>query len=98
MRMLDEAEISDPYLKGLLRRSVREIQTVSADWMTGAEHEVAAPVEDHSDEDGCQMYTEYRNGVPVAYRYGEPWVVQQLFMEGGYKTPEEAMVAWRNRK
>lgn len=47
-----------------------------------------------SNENGCQMYTEYRNGVPVAYRYGEPWVATQLFMEGGYKTPEEAKQAW----
>ena len=42
----------------------------------------------------CQMYTLCRDGNPVAYRYGEPWVAQQLLMEGGYKTPEEAKKAW----
>ena len=41
-----------------------------------------------------QLYTEYRDGKPVAYRYGEPWVAMQLYVEGGYKTPEEAKAAW----
>ena len=41
-----------------------------------------------------QMYVEYRGDVPVAYRYGEPWVAMQLFVEGGYPTPEEARAAW----
>lgn len=41
-----------------------------------------------------QMYIKYRDGVPVAYRYGEEWVAMQLHMEGGYKTPEEAIEAW----
>lgn len=45
-----------------------------------------------------QMYTKYRNGKPVAYRYGEPWVATQLFMEGGYKTPEEAIAAWEEQR
>ena len=45
--------------------------------------------------DECRMYVEYRDDKPIAYRYGEPWVMQQLLMEGGYKTPEEAMEAWR---
>lgn len=40
------------------------------------------------------LYTEYRDGKPFAYRYGEPWVAQQLLMEGGYKTPEEAEEKW----
>ena len=40
------------------------------------------------------MYTLYQNNEPVAYRYGESWVAQQLLMEGGYKTKEEAKDAW----
>ena len=45
--------------------------------------------------DDCKMYAEYIDGRPAAYRYGEEWVAQQLLMEGGYKTPEEAIEAWR---
>ena len=45
--------------------------------------------------DNCKMYVEYIDEKPVAYRYGEEWVQQQLLMEGGYKTPEEAIEAWR---
>lgn len=44
--------------------------------------------------EGWQMYTEYRGGEPVAYRYGPEWVAMQLYMEGGFKTPEEAKAAW----
>lgn len=42
----------------------------------------------------CKLYTMCRDGKPVAYRYGEPWVAMQLAMEGGYKTSEEAEKAW----
>ena len=42
----------------------------------------------------CQMYVEYRDDKPVAYRYGEPWVAEQLLVEGGYSTPEEAKAKW----
>ena len=45
-----------------------------------------------------QMYVEYRNGEPVAYRYGEEWVAMLLFMEGGYPTEEEAIAAWEREK
>lgn len=41
-----------------------------------------------------QLYTKYRGETPVAYRYGPSWVATQLFIEGGYKTPEEAKLAW----
>lgn len=41
-----------------------------------------------------ELYTEYRNGKPVAYRYGDEWVAMQLYVEGGYPTPEEAKEAW----
>lgn len=41
-----------------------------------------------------QMYTKYCDGRPVAYRYGESWVAVQLYCEGGYKTPEEAIAAY----
>ena len=42
----------------------------------------------------CKLYILYQNKKPIAYRYGEPWVSQQLLMEGGYPTPEEAKEAW----
>lgn len=41
-----------------------------------------------------KMYTLYQGDRPVAYRYGPEWVSQQLLMEGGYPTPEEAKEAW----
>ena len=41
-----------------------------------------------------QMYVEYHGDTPVAYRYGEEWVAMQLFIEGGYPTPEKAIEAW----
>ena len=41
-----------------------------------------------------EMYVKYCGDTPVAYRYGEEWVAFQLLMEGGYKTPEEAIEAW----
>ena len=41
-----------------------------------------------------KLYIYYRNDIPIAYRYGPPWVSQQLLMEGGYPTPEEAKEAW----
>ena len=44
------------------------------------------------------MYVDHRNGKPAAYRYGEPWVAMQLFMEGGFDTPEEAKAAWEKEK
>jgi len=43
---------------------------------------------------GWQLYTETRNGEPVAYRYGPEWVAMELMMEGGYRTPEEAKLRW----
>ncbi len=43
-----------------------------------------------------EMYVLYHGETPVAYRYGEPWVSQQLLMEGGYDTPEEAKRAWED--
>lgn len=46
----------------------------------------------------AQMYVEYRGNTPVAYRYGEEWVAQQLLMEGGYPTPEEAIAAWEREQ
>ena len=41
-----------------------------------------------------EMYIDYCDGKPVNYRYGEEWVAMQLYMEGGYPTPEEAIAAW----
>ena len=43
----------------------------------------------------CSMFVLYVDGKPIAYRYGEPWVSQQLLMEGGYHSEEEAIEAWR---
>ena len=41
-----------------------------------------------------RLYTEYRDGKPHSYRYGEGWVAMQLYVEGGYPTPEQAERAW----
>ena len=41
-----------------------------------------------------KLWVENRDGKPYAYRYGPEWVGMQLFMEGGYKTPEEAKLRW----
>lgn len=40
------------------------------------------------------LYTEYRDGVPSRYRYGPSWQATALMVDGGYKTPEEAKLAW----
>lgn len=61
----------------------------SEDFATGV-----ASVEDQSDKHEWQLYTEYCGDEPVAYRYGPAWVAMQLYVEGGYPTPEEAKVAW----
>lgn len=50
------------------------------------------------DDDECHMFVECHNGEPVAYRYGPSWVSWELYMEGGYKTPEEARKAWEDGK
>lgn len=44
--------------------------------------------------DGWKLYAEYADGEPHSYRYGPSWVAQQLLMEGGYRTPEEAKLRW----
>ena len=41
-----------------------------------------------------RMWVEYRDGKPVAYRYGNGNAGVMLFLEGGYPTREEAMEAW----
>lgn len=48
--------------------------------------------------DKPQMYIEYRDGKPVGYRYGEPWKAMQLYCEGGYKTPEEAIAEYEREQ
>ena len=45
-----------------------------------------------------QMYTLYHDDKPVAYRYGPSWKAQELLMEGGYATPEEALAAWQREE
>lgn len=47
---------------------------------------------------GEQMYTLYHGDKPVAYRYGEEWVAQELLMEGGFKTEAEAREHWEKYK
>lgn len=44
--------------------------------------------------DELKMYIEYRDGKPHSYLYGPPWKAMELYVEGGYPTPEEARVAW----
>ena len=41
-----------------------------------------------------QMYIKCIDDIPVAYRYGEPWVAAQLWIDGGYPTEEEAIASW----
>ncbi len=41
-----------------------------------------------------KMYVEYRDGKPHSYLYGPPWKAMELYMEGGYPTPEEAKAVW----
>ena len=41
-----------------------------------------------------KMYIEYRDGKPHSYLYGPSWKAMELYMEGGYPTPEEAKSAW----
>lgn len=45
-----------------------------------------------------KMYVEKRDGKPVAYLYGPSWKAMELYMEGGYPTPEEAKAAWEQEK
>jgi hypothetical protein len=41
------------------------------------------------------LYIEYRGDVPAQYCYcTEEWEVMRFFMEGGYRTEEEARLAW----
>ena len=46
----------------------------------------------------AELYIEYRGDTPVAYRYGEEWEAMRLSMEGGYKTPEEAIAAYERER
>ena len=46
----------------------------------------------------ADLYIEYRGDTPVAYRYGEEWEAMRLLMEGGYKTPEEAIAAYERER
>lgn len=46
----------------------------------------------------AELYVEHRDGTPVAYRYGEEWEAMRLYVEGGYKTPEEAIAAYERER
>lgn len=42
-----------------------------------------------------EMYVMKRDGVPVGYAYGDPWVSQALLMnDWQFDTPEETIKAW----
>ena len=45
-----------------------------------------------------KMYVEYRDGQPCGYLYGPRWKAMELYMEGGYPTPEEAKEAWEREQ
>lgn len=42
----------------------------------------------------AELYIKYRGDTAVAYRYGEEWEATRLMIDGGYKTAEEAIVAY----
>lgn len=46
----------------------------------------------------AELYIEYRNGKPHAYRYGEEWEAMRLAMEGGYPTEQEAREAYERER
>lgn len=41
-----------------------------------------------------EMYIKRRDGVPYMYRYGEVDAATRLWLNGGYKTPDEAIKAY----
>lgn len=47
-----------------------------------------------------KMYTKTWEGDvhPPEYLYGPPWKAMELYMEGGYPTPEEAIKAWEEEQ
>ena len=46
------------------------------------------------DRENLSLYILYQGDKPIAYRYGEEWRAMQLMMDGGYKTPLTAWLAW----
>lgn len=44
-----------------------------------------------------EMYIKSRNGVPYRYMYGDESAATALYLGDGYKTPEEAIEAWKRR-
>lgn len=56
------------------------------------ERESVATAEE--DEEEWQLYTKMHGDVAVEYQYGPSWKAWQLLVDGGYKTPEEAKLAW----
>ena len=45
-------------------------------------------------EEQLKLFTKTWDDGRVEYRYGPEWVAMQLYMEGGYATPEEAKLRW----
>lgn len=45
-----------------------------------------------------KLFTKVWDDGRKEYRYGPEWVAMQLYMEGGYPTPEEAVAAWNRDK
>lgn len=55
--------------------------------------------EDDNAPDIPQLYVEYittgdNETLPRGFRYGQQWVANQLFMEGGFSSEEEAFLYW----
>ena len=45
-----------------------------------------------------QLYTKKLGSRPLQYRYGDESAATELWMEGGYPTPEEAIAAWEREQ
>lgn len=52
------------------------------------------PIDQIIPEEQLKLFTLDKDGHGKEYRYGPEWVAMQLYMEGGYPTPEEAKQAW----
>lgn len=45
-----------------------------------------------------QLYTKKLGSRPPQYRYGDESAATELWLEGGYPTPEEAIAAWEREQ
>ena len=44
------------------------------------------------------LYIKYKGETPYQYRYGDESEAVKLFIDGGYRTSEEAFEEWMNEK